>query len=81
MTRTRASRLCSAVVAAGLALGVTAVAAGTASAAPKPKGAPVVVVDDGTGTDGGSLYGGSLYGGSLYGGSLYGGSLYGGTAG
>ena len=81
MNRTPASRICSALVAAGLTLGVTVVAsASPAAAASKPK-AGVVVTDPATGGSlyGGSLYGGSLYGGSLYGGSLYGGSLYGGS--
>ena len=76
MSRKPASRICSALVAAGLALGVTVVSsASPAAAATKPK-AGVVVTEP---TTGGSLYGGSLYGGSLYGGSLYGGSLYGGS--
>ena len=80
MSRTPASRICTAVVAVGLTFGVTfAVGVAPASAAGKVKGG-AVVVDPTTGgsLDGGSLYGGSLYGGSLYGGSLYGGSLYGG---
>jgi hypothetical protein len=73
MNRTPASRICSALVAAGLALGVTVVAsASPAAAATKPK-VGVVVTDP---ANGGTLYGGTLYGGTLYGGTLYGGTLY-----
>ncbi len=82
MSRPSARRTCTAVLATGLAFGITLVA-GTApaSAAVKPKGNVVVVLEPATGGSlyGGSLYGGSLYGGSLYGGSLDGGSLYGGS--
>ena len=82
MIRTPARRICSAVVAVGLAFGVTLVSsASPAAAATKSKPGAVVVTDPALGGSlyGGSLYGGSLYGGSLYGGSLYGGSLYGGS--
>ena len=75
MSRTPVRRACTAVLAAGLALGVTLVAGvAPASAAVKTK-TPAVVVDSGT-TNGGTLYGGTLYGGTLYGGTLYGGTLY-----
>jgi hypothetical protein len=82
MTCTAARRTGTAVLAAGLAFGVTLVA-GVAPASAAAKSKTPVVVDGGTlngGTlNGGTLNGGTLNGGTLDGGTLNGGSLDGGT--
>ena len=70
MSRTPVRRTATAVLAAGLAVGVTLVAGvAPASAAVKTTKGVVAVVTDGT-LDGGTLNGGTLNGGTLNGGTL-----------
>ena len=73
MSSTSARRTATAILAAGLAVGVTFAGAAPASAAVKTK-APVIVLDGGT-LNGGALNGGTLNGGTLNGGTLNGGTL------
>ena len=79
MKRTSARRTATAVLAAGLAFGVTVVAGvAPASAAVKTSKGGTTITTGGT-LNGGTLNGGTLNGGTLNGGTLNGGTLNGGT--
>lgn len=79
MSRTPVRRTATAVLAAGLAFGVTLVAGvAPASAAPKVKGGTAVVVDGAT-LNGATLNGATLNGATLNGATLNGGTLDGAT--